>query len=143
MRTKDARIQALRNVPLFSGLSKRDLVHVLELSTEVEFFPRKVIVAAGDRAQDFYVLLLQGEVKLALPGRRSATLGPGDYFGEMAVLDGGPRSATITASTHISALRIERSDFLRLLDTYGSIGRKIAVELSKRLRACERATGQQ
>lgn len=143
MRTEDARIQALRKVPLFSGLSKRDLVHVLELSTEVEFFPGKVIVAAGNRAQDFYILLLQGEVKLALPGRRTSALGPGDYFGEMAVLDGGPRSATITAQTHISALRIERSDFLRLLDTYGSIGRKIAVELSKRLRACERATGLQ
>ncbi len=142
MRTKDARIQALRNVPLLAGLSKRDLMRVLELGTEVEFFPGKVIVAAGDLAEDFY-LLLQGKADLALSGKRKAVLDSGDYFGEMAVLDGEPRSATITAQTHISALRIERSDFLRLLDTYGSIGRKIAVELSKRLRACERDTGRQ
>lgn len=140
VRTKDTRIEALRSVPLLAGLSKRDLARVLELSREVEFFPGKVIVEVGNRGCDFY-LLLQGEARLVVPGRRPALLGPGDYFGDMAVLDGEPRAATITAQTHVSVLRIGRSDFLRLLDAYGSIGRKILVEMSKRLRQAQGAKG--
>jgi CRP/FNR family cyclic AMP-dependent transcriptional regulator len=140
MRSKDARIEALRKVPLFAGLSRRDLARVLELSGEVEFVRGTIIVEAGDRARDFYVLL-GGRARLSVPGRRTAVLGPGDYFGEMSVLDGQPRSATIVAETHVSALRIGRSAFLNLLDNYGSIGRKILIEMSKRVRAAERSTG--
>ena len=138
MRTRDMRIEALGKVPLLSGLSKRDLRRVFDLGTEKEFFPGKVIVKAGNQARDFY-LILQGTARLTVPGRRTALLGPGDYFGEMAVLDGGPRSATIVAETHVSVLRIGRSHFLKLLDSYGSIGRKILVEMSKHVRAAETA----
>ena len=138
MRTKDARIDALHRVPLLAGLSRRDVARVFELGTEDEFFPGKVIVKAGNEARDFY-LIMMGEARLTVPGGRTSILGPGDYFGEMAVLDGGPRSATIVADTHVSALRIGRSDFLALLDTYGSIGRKILVEMSKHVRTAEAA----
>jgi len=137
MGSKDSRIKALRRVPLLSGLSTKDLEHVLEIGKDQEFVPGLAIVTAGDRAKDFY-LLLAGKARLTVPGRRTATLGPGDYFGEMSVLDGGPRSATIVAQTLVSCLRIGRSDFLKLLDAHGSIGRKILVEMSKRVRAAEK-----
>ena len=140
MQTKDQRIEALRGVPLLSGLSKRDLARVLALAKEQELRIGEVIVKAGDQALDFY-MLVRGRAKITVPGRRTATLGPGDYFGEMSVLDGGPRTATIVAEAPGWALRIGRSDFLRLLEAYPSIARKILVELSKRVRRAEGANG--
>ena len=71
--------------------------------------------------------------------KQSQKLRPGDYFGEMSVLDGSTRSATVTAETQVWALRLDRSKFLALLDRHGSIGRKILIELSKRLREAEGA----
>ena len=140
MRTRDARIRALAKVPLTAGLSKRELSRVLSLGDELEFIPGKVIVEIGDQARDFY-MILEGKARLEVPRKRAETLGPGDYFGEMAVLDGGPRTAEITAQTHVTALRIDKKDFLALLDTYGSIGRKILTEMTKRVRAAEGALG--
>ena len=64
-------------------------------------------------------------------------LGPGDYFGEISVLDGGRRTATIVAETRVWTLRLDRSKFIPLLDRHGSIGRKLLVEMCGRLRAAE------
>ena len=136
MRTKEARIAALRGVPLLSSLSRQDLSRILELGREQEFRKGAVITKAGNQARDFY-LILEGRTRLTVPGRRSATLGPGDYFGEMSVLDGEPRSATIEALTHVLALRIGRTHFLAMLDEFGSVGRKMLVEMSKRVRRAE------
>jgi CRP-like cAMP-binding protein len=140
MRTRDARIKALAQVPLLAGLSKRELSRVLSLGDELEFFPGKIIVEIGDQARDFY-MLLEGKARLEVPRKKTEILGPGDYFGEMAVLDGGPRTAEITAQTHVTALRIDKKDFLKLLDTYGSMGRKILTEMTGRVRAAEGAMG--
>jgi CRP-like cAMP-binding protein len=134
--TKGTAIQALGAVPLLAGLSKRDLARVLALSEEMECAAGEVIVKAGDQANDFYILL-QGRARLNVPNKRTATLGHGDYFGEMAVLDWEPRSASIVAETDVTALRIGREAFLTILDAHGSIGRRILVEMSKRVRAAE------
>jgi CRP-like cAMP-binding protein len=63
---------------------------------------------------DFY-LILDGHARLTVPRRKTVELGPGDYFGEISVLDGGPRTANVTALSHVVALRIERGDFVPLL----------------------------
>ncbi len=138
MRSKTERIEALGRVPLLSGLSKRDLGRILTIGTEREFEQGDVIVRAGDLGRDFY-LMLNGTAELVVPGHGPENLGSGDYFGEIAVLDGGPRSATITATSLVSALRIERGAFIQLLDAYGSIARKILVVTVQRLRALESA----
>ena len=140
MPAKGMTIEALRAVPLLRGLSNRDLARILELGKEMEVRAGEIIVKAGDQACDFYIML-EGQAGLTVPGKKKATLRGGDYFGEMAVLDGEPRSATIVAETDGSALRIGRPEFLALLDAYGSIGRKILVELSKRVRAAEAVRG--
>jgi|SoimicmetaTmtLPC_FD_contig_31_29427166_length_561_multi_1_in_0_out_0_1 CRP-like cAMP-binding protein len=140
MRTKSQRIEALGRVPLLSGLTKRDLAKILAIGKEVEFTPGQVIVREGDLAQDFYLLVVSGAAELKVPGKRSQTLGPGDYFGEVAILLGEPRSATITATARTKALRIDRTAFIRLLDTYGSIARKILVVTERRLRDLERSS---
>ncbi len=136
MRTNDARVEALRKVPLLAGLSRREVARVLAVSEEVEFLAGATIVEEGNQASDFY-LVLEGEARLHVPGKETTVLGPGGYFGEMSVLDGLPRSATIVAKTHVTALRVGRSAFLKVLDTYGTVGRKILVEMSRRLRAAE------
>jgi CRP/FNR family cyclic AMP-dependent transcriptional regulator len=136
LRRRDLTLQRLRSVPLFQGLSKRDVSRILSIGDEVEFLAGQTIVEKGLQAQDFY-LVLQGRAKLTVPGRKRGTLGPGDYFGEISVLDGGPRSANIVAETRIRLLRIDRRNFIPVLDRYGSIGRKILTEMCGRLRAAE------
>jgi CRP/FNR family cyclic AMP-dependent transcriptional regulator len=130
------RVEMLRSVPLFQGLSRRQVAQILKLGRELEFPPGEPIVERGYKAMDFF-LILNGKAKLRVPGRRTRSLGPGDYFGEISVLDGGPRTATITAETRVWTLRLDRSRFIPLLDRHGSIGRKILVEMCRRLRAAE------
>jgi CRP/FNR family cyclic AMP-dependent transcriptional regulator len=136
MAVSDRGVQILRSVPLFQGLSERELVEILRAGRELEFAPGESIVEHGLKAMDFYVIL-DGEAKLEVPGGRTATLGPGDYFGEISLLDGGPRTATITAETRVWTLRLDRSRFIPLLDRHGSIGRKILAEMAARLRTAE------
>jgi CRP/FNR family cyclic AMP-dependent transcriptional regulator len=130
------RVEMLRSVPLFQGLSRRQVAQIAKLGREVEFLPGETIVEAGLKAMDFY-LILTGRAKLQVPGRRARILGPGDYFGEISVLDGGPRTATVTADNRVWTLRLGRSKFIPLLDQHGSIARKILVEMCGRLRAAE------
>ncbi|HZA27482.1 MAG TPA: cyclic nucleotide-binding domain-containing protein [Actinomycetota bacterium] len=130
------RVEMLRSVPLFNGLSRRQVAQILKLGREMEFSPGETIVEHGLQAMDFY-LIMNGQAKLRVPGRRARTLGPGDYFGEISVLDGGRRTATITAENRVWALRLDRSRFIPLLDRHGSIARKILVEMCARLRAAE------
>jgi CRP-like cAMP-binding protein len=126
----------LRSVPLFQGLSRRQVGQIAQLGRELEFLAGESIVETGLKAMDFY-LILSGRAKLRVPGRRTRALGPGDYFGEISVLDGGPRTATVTAETRVWALRLDRSKFIPLLDRHGSIARKILVEMCGRLRSAE------
>lgn len=130
------RVEMLRSVPLFQGLSRRQVGQIAQLGREMEFLPGESIVETGLKAMDFY-LILSGRARLRVPGRRTRALGPGDYFGEISVLDGGPRTATVTAETRVWALRLDRSKFIPLLDRHGSIARKILVEMCGRLRSAE------
>lgn len=133
----DPTLHLLGAVPLFQDLSKRELAEILAVAREVEFPAGIDIVSEGRQAVDFF-LILDGEARVEVRGRRSKKLlRPGDYFGEVSVLDGGARSATVTAETAVWALRLDRSRFLEVLDKHGSIGRKLLVEMSKRLRAAE------
>jgi CRP/FNR family cyclic AMP-dependent transcriptional regulator len=134
----DHRLLLLGSVPLFRDLSRSELKEILAAGRELEFAAGSTIVQEADQAADFY-LLLGGKASLEVRGRRKGSLGPGDHFGEMSVLDGGPRSATVMADEPVWALRLDRSKFLALLDKHGSIGRKLLVELSGRLRTAEGA----
>jgi len=133
----DVMTRLLRSVPLFQGLSTRELREVRRAAEDVEFPEGATIVAEGLLASDFY-LVLNGQAEVLIHERRRRVLESGDYFGEMSVLDGGPRSATVRAITRVTALRLDRAAFLRLLDREGSIGRKILLVMSERLRAAER-----
>jgi len=94
------------------------------------------MVRAGDPGKSFYVLL-DGSARVVRPGRRARRLGPGDYFGEMALLDSAPRSADVVADSDLLTLTIDRSGFLKLLRADPVMSEALLRTLAARLRAAE------
>ncbi len=135
---KQRTIEMLKSVPLFEGLSKRELDAIYRTGKQVEFEAGHDIVEEGATGVGFH-LILDGEVDVLVGGRRRARLGRGDYFGEMSLLDGGPRSATCRTATDVTTLSLTPWAFISLVERTPSIPRKLLVELSKRLRALERS----
>jgi CRP-like cAMP-binding protein len=138
MATKKDTLALLANVPLFEGLSKRELSSILNVAKEITHNEGHDVVEEGATGVGFH-LILEGEAHVLIGGRKRATLRPGDYFGEMSLLDGGPRSATVRASTPVRTLALTSWAFMPLLDKNPSIARKLLQEMSKRLRNIERA----
>jgi len=133
--------EALSDVPLFAGLSKRHLRHIAGLSEEKRFDEGAKLAEEGQSGDVFYVLL-EGEAKVVRGGRRVAKLIPGDFFGEIALIDGGPRTATVVATTPLAALAITRKRFRSMLEEDPNITLAMLEELTRRLRNNERsATG--
>ena len=128
--------QALGSVDTLKGLSPSELAQVISAGRDIEFSAGQSFVQAGLDASDFY-LILEGQARLEVPIKEPRTLERGAFFGEISVLDGLPRTATVVAVTRVLAFRIGRDEFLPLLDRYGSIGRKILVEMCGRLRYAE------
>jgi CRP/FNR family cyclic AMP-dependent transcriptional regulator len=128
--------ELLGRVELFRSLTRSELRAVVAAGREVEFPAGAVIVEVGLRGDDFY-LLLEGEARVEVPNKPTRTIGAGESFGEISVLDGGPRTATITAESRVLAFRLGREAFTALLDRHGTIGRKILVEMCGRLRYAE------
>lgn len=135
---KTSDLDVLRRVPLFEGLSKPQLRYVLRETKEEPFSPGQTIVREGTSGGRFY-LILEGRAKVIINNRSRRTLGPGDFFGELSLIDREPRSATVQAETHIRALSIASWNFLALLQEHWSMGHKVMVELSKRIRALDRS----
>jgi len=134
----DARINHLRRVPLFSGFSERDLRQVIETSKIVEARAGAVLTTAGEPGDSFFVII-DGKAAVQTPVGVGDPLEPGDFFGEMSLLDGEPRSATITAKTAVRLLVVERAHFWRLLDEAPGLTRQILMVLSRRVRRLEQA----
>jgi CRP-like cAMP-binding protein len=133
----DDRIPLLATVPLFRDLSARELREVLGAGKDIEFPAGRMIVEEGSIGTDFY-MILSGDATVSKGGRVIRRLRPGDFFGEISLLDGGPRSATVVAEGHVLAFRLNRPVMLRLLDRERSIARKVLLEVIKRLRSAER-----
>ncbi len=130
-------LATLAEVPLFDGLSKRHLRQVAKLARIRRFAPGSAIVRAGDSGRSFYVLL-DGTAKVERAGGRARRLGVGDYFGEMALLDGAPRSADVRAEGEVLALTIDRPGFAKLLRAEPRLAETLLRTLAGRLRAAER-----
>jgi CRP/FNR family transcriptional regulator, cyclic AMP receptor protein len=127
-------LDELRSVPLFSGLSDHELLWVLRMAQPESFAPGVTVIREGDTGGDFY-LLTAGSVKVTVDGTEVATLGAGSYFGEMALIDGGSRTATITAATAVSSLKLAPTAFLRTVDREPMLARGIYAALNERLSA--------
>lgn len=123
----------LRAIPFFRGLSADELVPVATIAARVAFPEGHVIFRQTDEGDRIYVIS-EGVVDVLRDDERIATLGQGECFGEMALLDRTTRSATIVATSDVAMLTIARDDFLDLLDVYPAIARMVAKLLTERLR---------
>jgi CRP/FNR family transcriptional regulator, cyclic AMP receptor protein len=126
----------IRSAPLFSAFNDKDLQRVAAIAKEVTFSPGKEIAKKGESGVGFH-MIVDGEASVSVGGKEHASLGPGAYFGEMSLLDGGPRSATVTATTELKTISLTSWDFNALLDQFPELSRKLLVELCRRLRAVE------
>jgi CRP-like cAMP-binding protein len=131
-------IGVLEDVPLFAGLTRRHIRHVARMARRVTVAPNTVLVSPERRADGFYVLL-DGYVEVETAGGERIDLGPGRFFGEMALLDSGPRTATVTATTELLAMRISQLRFRELIESEPKIAYAIMRELAHRVRHVEEA----
>jgi len=127
--------KVIATVPLFEGLSKRQLASIAHVCFEAVYSPGDVIVREGDRTAEHMVVITAGTAEVTHKGKSLTTLGAGEVVGEMALLDGLPRSASVTADTDVRAIVLYRSAFQTLLDEVPGIYARLLTTLSKRLRA--------
>ena len=134
-----AKNDLLKSVPLFEHCSRRDLGKIAAITEEVAVEDGKVLITEGDRGREFFVII-SGEVEVRRRGRKVAALGPGTYFGEIALLSQRPRTATVTAVTPLRVLVIADQDFVDLLDEIPELWLKVARSLAERVAADEQAS---
>jgi CRP-like cAMP-binding protein len=132
--SSDARIRHLQRVPLFSGFNEDELRRIAELSRIVDVPAGSAQI--GEPGESFFVII-DGTVAVRTPVGTGAQLHPGEFFGEMSLLDGEPRSATIVATTDLRLLVVDRSHFWRLLDETPDLIRRMLTILSRRVRRLE------
>lgn len=125
-------LETLHAVPLFSGLSRHDLMGVLRSTSGVGYERGAELVKEGETGKGFFIMT-KGTGAVSVGGVQVDTLGPGSYFGEMAVLDGGPRTATITATGQVFVLHLPSATLTRMIDKQPTIARQIDDELTRRL----------
>ena len=123
----------LKDVELFAGISGEEIQHIAPITEEVEFPPQHSIFLEGDSGNSLY-LIVSGEVRVHLGNQELARLGPKACFGEMALLDAAPRSATVTSLTPLHLLRINQTDFFEILTEKPEISHGIIKTLTQRLR---------
>ncbi len=131
-------IDRLASVDLFRGLSRKELKRLATLAREVSHHPGHAAVAEGHLGVGFH-LILDGTASVTSAGVQRHPLGPGDYFGEISLIDGQPRSASVVADGELRTLYIPREEFSSLLDQHPEISRALLMGLCARLRAVERA----
>lgn len=137
-KTKDAKLELLGGVPLFSACTKKDLARIASLADEIEVPKGRVLIRQGEPGWECFVIV-EGRAKATMRGRRTTRLGPGSFFGEMSLLDGGPRSATVTAETDLSLLVLSSRNFFSLIDDVPAVARRILRGMAERLRDAEPA----
>jgi len=138
----DERIEILRRVPLFDGLNDKELEAVANTAKERRYDTGDTIVGEGEGGVGFFVIA-EGSARVEVHGERRGTLGPGDSFGEVALLDeGGRRTASVIAEAPVRVFGLTAWQFTPLLEQHPAIAVKTAKILARRLReAEERAAG--
>jgi CRP/FNR family transcriptional regulator, cyclic AMP receptor protein len=123
----------LAAVPLFEGLSRRHLKKVADVAEMANFMQGAAIVKEGAPGDSFYVALV-GEAKVVVKGRTVHRILPGDHFGEISLLDGGERTATVKAETPMTLLMIQRKNFLRELEREPDVAVSLLEGLARMIR---------
>jgi CRP-like cAMP-binding protein len=130
--SKETKIIALKRAPLFEGLSRKQLTHLARLNDDLETPAGTVLCKEGSRGREFFVIV-GGEAEVTRGGRHLATVGAGDFFGEIALNDRVNRTATVTALTPLRFFVMSDQAFDSVLDTDPAIERKVLRALARRM----------
>jgi CRP-like cAMP-binding protein len=130
----DEKIARLGEVPLFAGLSRRHLERIAQLCTRTDVEPGTVLCREGSAGHEFFVIV-DGTASVAVGGKVVNSLGPNDFFGELALLDAGPRMATVTAETPLVALVLTSAEFSALLHDEPQVAVAMLPAIGARVRA--------
>ncbi|HEX2738035.1 MAG TPA: cyclic nucleotide-binding domain-containing protein [Acidimicrobiia bacterium] len=133
MHRRDTFARHLAEVPLFSACSQKDLALVARRGEDVRVDAGKVLVTEGATGSEFFVII-SGKARVTRRGRKVATLGPGDFFGDLALLDKAPRNATVTADTPMELVVLGQREFAAIIDEVPGFSRKLLAGLARRLR---------
>jgi len=110
----------LSSIPLFSQLSRRECARLAKAMHEYTYEAGRAVTSEGGGGQGFFVIR-EGKARVEVKGRRAKILGPGDYFGEMALISGGPRSATVTAVTDLRCQFLLQSEFREFVEDHPKV----------------------
>jgi CRP/FNR family transcriptional regulator, cyclic AMP receptor protein len=134
-----APIDVIRQVPLFAGLEDRDLERLADRFQERSFPEGATVLEEGSTGTSFYVIA-EGNATVSVGGEVKTTLGPGDYFGEMAVFEEGVRSASVVAATDLRTYFLTPWEFRPYVEEHPELAWKLLQNLARRLRAAQTAT---
>lgn len=129
---RNRKIDLLRNVPLFSGCSKKELEQISRVADELDFKAGKTLIKEGAPGREFFVLV-DGTAEVLRKGEKIDVAGPGDFFGEMALLTDQPRNATIVTTSNVDALIITARNFHSLVETNPLIALKVMRAVADRV----------
>jgi CRP-like cAMP-binding protein len=133
---RDEKLDLLHRIPLFSGFDRRRLERLGMLADEVDVPAGKVLMRQGDSGTDMMVIV-RGGVAVERDGARVNRLGPGDFFGEIALVDGGPRTATVTTDEPSTLLVISHRDFHSMMDEFPEVAGQVMNALANRVRTLD------
>lgn len=134
---KDERVERLRAIPLFMACSEKQLQFIATRVEDLEFKAGKVLCEQGRSGGEFFIVL-SGEAEVERDGKIVDTIKAGDHFGEIALIDDGPRTATVTAKTPLRCLVLAPRQFQDVLHQDAEIAVHILRDVTKRLRAASR-----
>ena len=130
----DTKADALGRCPFFAGLSRSELLELAKISEDLEVDAGKTLTREGQSGSEFFVIV-DGEVLVTKDGQEIRALGPGDFFGEIALLEDTPRTATVTAKTPLRFFVLTRQAFRSLLAHQPELEEKVLAALEERVRA--------
>ncbi len=135
---RDEKLEKLRQIPLFSHLGRRETERLSTLTDELEVPDGQVLTHQGANGTEFFVVL-DGQVVIEKDGARVATMQPGDFLGEISLIDGRPRTATARAEGTARLLVLGRGPFNSLMDEFPSVRLSVLQALAERVRSHENA----
>jgi len=139
LRRGSQKIDLLKKVPLFSNLSQKHLREIAKHADQVQVEAGRVLVEQGGKGWEF-IFIVEGKARVEKNGKAIRQLLGGDFFGEISLIDGEPRTSTVIAETYMVLLIVHKPSFDHLIDTIPGLQRKILISLCQYLRRAEKAT---
>jgi CRP-like cAMP-binding protein len=139
LRRSSQKIDLLKKVPLFSNLSQKHLREIAKHADQVQVEAGRVLVEQGGKGWEF-IFIVGGKARVEKNGKAIRQLSGGDFFGEISLIDGEPRTSTVIAETDMTLLIVHKPSFDHLIDTIPGLQRKVLVSLCQYLRRAEKAT---